>query len=252
MGKLLALLGAGVVASVSLAAPATAQMEHGGHGGDASRGMRHDDQWYGFVLFDQLEYRLQDDRDAFAWDVQGQYGGDYHRLGFETEGVKLRSEETEEAEVQLLYSRLLGYFWDLQAGARYDFRPDPSRTFAVLGVQGLAPGFFEFDLKGFVSDEGELSARLKAEYDLRITQRLILQPKLEVDLSGEDVEERGIGRGLSSIEAGARLRYEITRKFAPYVGINWERSLGQTADFAREEGEQAENLAFVVGLRLWF
>lgn len=249
MGRLFALVGAGVLASASLAAPAAAQMQHGG---EASRPMRHGEQWYGFVLFDELEYRLQDDRDAFAWDAQGRYGGDYHKLGFETEGIRLRSGPTEEAELQLLYSRLLGYFWDLQAGVRYDFRPDPSRAFAVVGVQGLAPGFFELDLKGFVSDEGDLSARLEAEYDLRITQRLILQPKLEVNLSGEDVEERGIGRGISSIEPGLRLRYEITRKVAPYVGVNWERALGQTADFAREEGEQAENLAFVVGLRLWF
>ncbi len=248
MRGLFLLLGAGVLASALLPVPATAQMQHD----DASRPMRHGDQWYGQVLFDELEYRLQDDRDAFAWDAQGQYGGDYNKLGFETEGVQLRSEATEEAEVQLLYSRLLGYFYDAQVGVRYDFRPDPSRAYAVAGVQGLAPGFFELDLKGFVSDEGELSARLEAEYDLRITQRLILQPRVEVELSGEDIEELGVGRGISSVEPGVRLRYEITRKFAPYVGVNWERALGQTADFAREEGEQVENLAFVAGLRLWF
>ncbi len=250
MRRLLSLLGAGVLASALL--PTSAALAQMRHDDEASRGMQHGDQWYGLLLFDELEYRFQDDRDAFAWDAQGYYGGDYHRLGFETEGVRLRSGPTEEAEVQLLYSRLLGYFWDLQAGARYDFRPDPSRAFAVVGLQGLAPGFFELDLKGFVSDEGELSARLKAEYDLRITQRLILQPKLEVDLAAENVRERGIGRGISTIETGARLRYEITRKFAPYVGVSWERALGETADLAREEGEDAENLAFLVGVRVWF
>jgi copper resistance protein B len=213
---------------------------------------RHGEQWYGSVLFDELEYRLQDGRDAFAWDGQAWYGGDYNKVWLETEGEQLRSDELEQAEVQLLYSRLLAYFWDLQAGVRYDFRPDPSRGYGVVGLQGLAPGFFELDLKGFVSDEGELSARLKAEYDLRITQRLILQPKLEVDLAAENVRERGIGRGISTIEPGLRLRYEITRKFAPYVGVNWERALGETADLAREEGEDVSNLALVAGVRLWF
>lgn len=245
------LLGAGAVAS-ALLLPAPAALAQMQHGDQAMGGMRHGEQWYGSVLFDELEYRLQDDRDAFAWDGQAWYGGDYNKVWLETEGVQLRSEELEEAEVQLLYSRLLGYFWDLQAGVRYDFRPDPSRGYAVLGLQGLAPGFFELDLKGFVSDEGELSARFEAEYDLRITQRLVLQPKFEVELSAEDVSERGIGRGISTIEPGVRLRYEFTRKFAPYIGVSWERALGETADLAREEGEDVENLSYLVGLRLWF
>ena len=240
MSRKVWLLSAGVLAPALLAVPAALSQES------------HGDQWYGTVLFDELEYRLQDGEDALAWDGQAWYGGDYNKIWLETEGEHVRSEELEQAEVQLLYSRLLGYFWDLQGGIRYDFRPDPSRAYAVLGLQGLAPGFFELDLKGFVSDEGELSARFEADYDVRITQRLILQPRLEVELAAEDVEELGIGRGISTVEPGLRLRYEFTRKFAPYVGINWERALGETADLAREEDEDVSNLALVAGVRLWF
>ena len=232
---------AGALAPAALlATPAPAQEV--GHGA----------QRYGTILFDELEYRAQDGEDALAWNGQAWYGGDYDKGWINTEGEQLRGEELEQAEVQLLYSRLIGYYWDAQAGVRYDFRPDPSRAYAVLGLQGLAPGFFELNLQGFVSDEGDLSARVEGEYDLRITQRLILQPRLEVDLAAQDVEELGIGRGISTIEPGLRLRYEITRKFAPYVGINWERALGETADLAREEGEDVENLSLVAGVRLFF
>ena len=230
---------AGVVAPALLATPAAAQMQHG-------------DQWYGALLLDQLEYRMQDGDDVLAWNGQGWYGSDYNKLWVTSEGEKVASGELEQAEVQVLYSRLLGYFWDLQGGIRYDFRPNPSRAYAVLGVQGLAPGFFELDLKSFVSDEGDLSARIEAEYDLRITQQLILQPRLEIDLSAQDVSELGVGKGITTIEPGLRLRYEITRKFAPYIGVNWERAVGQTADFAREEDEDTSALAFVLGVRLWF
>ncbi len=239
---------AGALAPALLAAPAAGQqMQHGG--GDQ---MQHGAEWYGAVLLDQLEYRVQDDDDVIAWDGQAWYGGDYNKIWLETEGEQIRSGELEQAEVQLLYSRLLGYFWDVQAGVRYDFRPDPSRAYAVLGLQGLTPGLFEIDLKSFLSEEGELLGRFEAEYDLRITQRLILQPTIEVELSAEDISELGIGQGISTIEPGLRLRYEITRKFAPYVGVNRERALGQTADFAREEGEGVSNVSFVVGVRLWF
>ncbi len=154
--------------------------------------------------------------------------------------------------MQVLYSRFIAPFWDLQAGVRYDFRPNPSRSFAVLGVEGLAPYWFEFEAAGFISDDGDVSARVEAEYEILFTQRLIAQPLLEVNLAAQDVEELGIGSGFTDIELGLRLRYEIRREFAPYIGLAWTRRLGNTADFARDEGEDVGDLAVVAGVRLWF
>jgi copper resistance protein B len=205
------------------------------------------------VLLDQLEYRVQDGANAVAWDGQGYYGGDYERIWFKTEGeYSTGREEFEKAEVQLLYSRLVGYYWNAQAGLRYDFEPDPSRTYGVIGLQGLAPGFFEVDTQGFVSDEGDFSARLKADYDILVTQRLILQPKAELNLAAQDVPELGIGSGFNDLELGLRLRYEIAREFAPYVGISWERKLGETAQMVRREGEDVDVFAVLAGIRFWF
>lgn len=161
-------------------------------------------------------------------------------------------DEFEKAEVQLLYSRLVGYYWDLQARVRYDFEPDPSRAYGVIGLQGLAPGYFEVDTQAFVSENGDLSARLEADYDILITQRLILQPKAELNLAVQDVPEFGIGSGINDLELGLRLRYEISREFAPYVGISWERKLGETAQIARREGGDVDIFALVAGVRFWF
>ncbi len=207
----------------------------------------------GLVLFDQLEYRVQDGANAIAWDGQAYYGGDYQRIWLKTQGeYSTGREEFEKAEVQLLYSRLVGYYWDVQAGVRYDFEPDPSRAYGVIGLQGLAPGFFEVDTQAFVSEKGDLSARLEAEYDILVTQRLILQPKAELSLALQDVPELGLGGGINDIELGLRLRYEISREFAPYVGISWERKLGETAQMARREGEDVDVFAVVAGIRFWF
>jgi copper resistance protein B len=206
----------------------------------------------GHVLVDQLEYRVQSGHDVAAWDAQAWYGGDYHKVFFKTEGERSTAGEFERAETQLLYSRLVGHYWDLQAGVRYDFRPNPSRAYGVVGLQGLAPGFFELDLQGFVSNKGDVSARFEAEYDLLITQRLVLQPKVELDFAAQPVRELGIGSGLSTAELGLRLRYEFLREFAPYIGVNWERKVGRTATFARQDGESVSDLAFVVGIRFWY
>ena len=164
----------------------------------------------------------------------------------------LETGNTEEAELQLLYSRAIARFWDLQAGIRQDFRPRPTRTYGVFGVQGLAPQWFEVDVAAFVSDEGDVSARALAEYDLFVTQRLILQPLGELNFALQDVPELGVGSGLNSVELGLRLRYEIEREFAPYVGVSWTRLMGDTEDFARAEGENVEPLSLVAGIRVWF
>jgi len=219
---------------------------------DTAQGAEADDQIFTFFQAEELEYRLDDDEDSFNWEAQGWIGEDFNKLWFKTEGEKIDGGDLEEAEVQLLYSRLISPFFDLQAGIRYDFKPEPERVFAVLGVQGLAKYWFEIDAAAFISDEGEVSARFEAEYELLLTQRLILQPSVEINLSAKDVEERGIGSGFNDIELGLRLRYEIRREFAPYIGVNWERKLGNTADLARAEGEGVERTAFVAGFRFWF
>ncbi|PWG01273.1 copper resistance protein B [Sphingosinicella humi] len=206
----------------------------------------------GTLLIDRLEYRAQEGRDGYQWDGQGWYGGDYHKIWFKSEGEGAFGDVPEQAEVQFLYSRAIDPWFNLQAGVRHDFQPDPERTYLVLGIQGLAPYWFEVDGQLFLSNKGDVTARFEAEYDQRITQKLILQPAVEFDLAAQDVPELGIGSGLSSIEAGLRLRYEFVPEFAPYVGVEYERKLGDTADFARAAGEDVGGWAFLIGLRGWF
>lgn len=216
-----------------------------------SRAME-DDTVTTFVEVEQLEYRSRDGTDSLNWDMQAWVGGDYHKLWFKTEGEAPVGERVEEAEFQLLYSRLVSDFFDLQVGLRQDLKPEPERTFAVLGLHGLAKYFVETDLAAFVSHEGEVSFRAKGEIDLRLTQRLVLQPMAEINLAVQSVEERHVGSGFNDVELGLRLRYEIAREFAPYIGIHWERKLGETADLVRNDGERVDSFAIVAGLRFWF
>lgn len=212
-----------------------------------------DDDIYTFFQLDQNEYRLSDGgEDLYAWDAQGWAGTDYDKLFLKSEGEVLLEGEWEKAEVQTLYSRLITDFFDVQAGLRYDFEPDPERVYGVLGLQGLAPQFFEVDAALFVSEEGDVSVRFEAEYELLVTQQLVLQPSAELDVAVQQVDELGIGSGPSSIELGLRLRYEITREFAPYIGVHYEADLFDTADFTREEGGEADSVSFVAGVRLFF
>lgn len=201
---------------------------------------------------DQFEHRWTDGKDGVAWQAQGYVGGDVDKVRLKTEGAAARGKGVEEAEIQLLYSRMVGDFWDVQAGVRHDVRPRPQTTYAVFGMQGLAPYFFEVDAQAFLSEQADLSARVEAEFDLLITQKLILQSGAELGLSAQTVEALHTGAGLTGLKLGLRLRYEIVREFAPYVGLLWERKLGRTADFARNEGEDPDAIAFVAGLRFWF
>jgi copper resistance protein B len=205
-----------------------------------------------FFQVEEFEYRANDNQDTFNWDAQGWIGGDFNKLWLKTEGEQPIEGRLEEAEIQALYSRKISDFFDAQVGIRYDFAPDPERTFAVVGIEGLAPYFFEIDAAAFVSNKGEISGRFKAEYDILLTQKLVLQPKFEMNVAVQEVEERGIGSGVNDVELGLRLRYEIVREFAPYVGVDWTRDLGQTADFSRAEGEDVNTLSFVAGVRFWF
>ena len=216
-----------------------------------------DSQRFGTLLFDQLEYRMKNGVDTARWDITGWYGGDYNRIWLKTEGDWRTSRERGgEAEAQLLYGRLIAPFWDLQVGLRYDQFSgagfDRGRTFAVIGLQGLARYRFDLEPALFISQEGDVSARLTATYDLLLTQQLILQPRLDFDAAVQSVKKFDVGEGVNSVGLGLRLRYEITREIAPYVGVHWLRRLGETADIARRGGEEAHDLAVVFGVRLWF
>jgi len=179
-------------------------------------------------------------------------GDDIDRLWIKTEGEAEFSGPVEDAEVQALWSHAIGPWFDLQAGVRYDIRPRPDRARLALGVQGLAPYFFEVDAAAFLSNKGDLTARIEGEYDQRITQRLIAQPRVELNLSAQDVPELGLGSGVTSLQAGLRVRYEIVREFAPYVGFEWQRDFGDTARFTRLGGGDPNRVVFVAGVRAWF
>lgn len=212
-----------------------------------------DDPTLLFAILDRFEYRWNDEgADSVKWDAQGWLGGDWNRLWFKLEGEDLVNGRLEERQGQLLYARLIAPFWYLQAGLRYEDRPAPTRRFGVLGLQGLALYWFNVEATAFVSDEGETSARFEAEYDLLFTQRLILQPRVETNLAAQAVEERGIGQGFNDVTLGLRLRYEIKREFAPYIGLVWSRTLGDTADLAEAQGEETKRTAIVAGVRAWF
>lgn len=204
------------------------------------------------LMIDRLEYRAQKGSDGYHWEGEGWIGGDINRLAIKSEGEGIVDGPLESAEVQALYSRALDPWWNLVAGVRQDFRPEPRRTYATIGVEGLAPYWFELEAQAFLSDKGDAHLRLEASYDQRITQRLILQPAVEANIAAQDVPELGIGSGLSDIELGLRLRYEFVREFAPYVGVNWERKLGDSARYARAAGEEASATSLVAGVRFWF
>ncbi len=212
----------------------------------------HADRIWTYIQAEQSELRIAEGADTYSWDVRGWIGGDYERLWFKTQGDALLEGGVQNAEVQLRYSHLVTAFWELAVGARYDLEPEPSRGFAVFAAHGLAPFRYEVDADAFLSEDGDLSARLEVEYPILITQRLILQPALELDLAVQEVEEIGVGSGLSQVELGLRLRYELVRELAPYVGFVWERKVGRSADLARARGEDSDIPAFVAGLRFWF
>jgi copper resistance protein B len=211
----------------------------------------HDDYIRYFARVDRLEYQSNEGDAKYVWDVFGYAGGDYNKLWLKSEGEGLFEERLDAAELQVLYSRAILPYWDVQAGVRHDFRPNPSRTYAVLGLEGLNLFWFEVETALFLSDEGDLSARLEAEFDQLLTQRLILQPRVELNLQAQEVSELGLGAGLTDYEAGLRLRYEFVREFAPYVGVSWTQRVGETADMLPSD-DDAGKLSFVAGVRMWF
>ncbi|HEY1072823.1 copper resistance protein B [Brevundimonas sp.] len=205
------------------------------------------------VLIDSIEAGFGDGEEGYSWNAQGWTGGDINRFWWKTEGEGAFDGQLHDAEVQALYSRAIAPFWDVQAGVRRDFRPDgDDTTHLTLGVQGVVPYWFEMSAAAFLSTEGDLTARAEAEYDQRLTQKWILQPAIEVALSASDIPELEVGSGLTSVTAGLRLRYEIRKEFAPYVGVEWSRAFGDTADYARARGDDVDATRVVVGIKAWF
>lgn len=204
------------------------------------------------VIFDLAEYQVREGGDGYRWQNEAWLGGDEGKLVLRSEGEGAFGEPIEMLELQALYSLPLDPFWDVKLGLRHDVVPNPSRTHAVVGVEGDAPYWLDIEAMAFLSDKGELTARIEASYDLRITQKLILRPSTEIDFSAQDMPDIRVGSGLSTVEAGVRLRYEIVPEFAPYLGFEWHRKLGQTADYARADGHEAGSSQLVAGVRFWF
>ena len=244
------------VVLVALAIPAAAQspaanmepgtgMEAGAMPPVMDRGI------FAHAIFNQLEGRWNGGSTQFRWDGQGWAGTDYDKLWIKSEGT-VSNGALDDGQHQFLYSRAITTYFDLQGGLRSDLDSRPTRNWAALGIQGLAPYFFDLELTGFVSGQGHLAAKLEASYDLLLTQRLILQPQVEVNVYSKSDPARLTGDGFSDIDTGLRLRYEFSRQFAPYIGVVYEGKFGQTANFARQAGESTGDVRFVFGVRAWF
>lgn len=211
----------------------------------------HDKTLNYLFLLDQFEYQDADNGSALSWDAQGWIGGDVDRLWLRAEGERSNG-VTQSAELQALWGHSIGPWWDVVTGVRQDFKPGSPQTWGALGVQGMALYNFETRASAFIGENGQTAARLEADYDILLTNRLILQPTAEMNVYGKNDPERGIGAGLANTEVGMRLRYEIVREFAPYIGVTWSRSYGKTADLASDEGEDTNEARFVAGIRMWF
>lgn len=235
-------------------APADARDPHAYSGGydfgPFSLQLADQHNFYG-VLVDNLEAVHTEAGTSAAYDLQGWFGRDYNRIVIKAEG-DANDGRLQEARTELLWSRAVATYWNAQVGVRSDSGLGPDRSWLAIGLQGLAPYWFEVDTAFYVSEAGHTALRLDLEYELLITQRLILQPRLEANLYGKRDPERDVGAGLADLTAGLRLRYEIRRAFAPYVGIEWAGKYGDSADFARAAGEKDKETRFVAGVRLMF
>lgn len=201
------------------------------------------------VLFDQLEGRLAKES-GFRWEGEGWAGTDMNRVVLKTQGAVAQN-ILSDGDQELLYARPISTYFNMQGGLRYDLDSRPGRGWAAFGIEGLAPQFFHVAATGYLSDKGHAAIKLEGNYDLLITQTLVLQPQIEMDFYSKDDSKRQIGTGLADLDTGLRLRYEITRKFAPYIGVTYENKFGKTADFARATSERTSNLRFSIGLRAW-
>ena len=204
------------------------------------------------ILFDLAEFQARPDGDGYRWESDAWFGGDIDRLQIKTEGEGSFGKPIEDFEVQALYARAISPFWNAHVGLRHDIVPNPSRTYAVIGIEGIAPYWLHATGQLFLSDKGDVRVRLEGSYDERITQRLIFQPRVELNFSAQDMPTIGVGSGLTNFELGARLRYEIRKEFAPYIGVEWSGRTGDTARYARLAGDKPNAVNFVAGIRFWF
>ena len=208
-----------------------------------------------YVLAEVLEFAPDGIDRPVRYDLLGWAGGASNRIWAKADGEHGTQAGGGETELQLLYGRLLTPWWDGQVGVKVDAHygegSTSTRTSLAIGVQGLAPGWFEVEPTMFVSQDGDVSASLEASYDLLFTQRLVLQPRLETSVALQEVPEFGVGSGFNDVELGMRMRYEIWREIAPYVGFSWARRLGGTADLAHASGEPVREFSLVAGIRLW-
>lgn len=210
-----------------------------------------DDAIYHLVLIDRLELQIARGETPIVWDASAWIGSDRNRLYLRSEGDAV-DDTVESASIEALWTRPVSRWWNLAVGLRQDVKPGDSRSWLAVGAVGLAPYRVNVEATAYLADAGRTAFRLETEYDLLLTNRLILQPRLELNAYGKDDPTRGVGSGISSAEAGLRLRYEIRREFAPYAGVVWIKSFGPTADLARAAGRDARELQAVAGLRIWF
>jgi copper resistance protein B len=248
---LAAALVAVATAAVAQTPPATDQPAPGMELGGAVQPVI-DREILAHLLFNELEGRFNGSNTEFRWEGQGWVGTDYDKLWIKSEGTLQGNGTVDDGQQQFLYSRAITTYFDLQGGLRSDIDSRPTRNWGALGIQGLAPYFFDLELTGYASNAGHLAAKLEASYDLLLTQRLILQPQIEVNLYSKADPVRMIGAGFSDIDTGLRLRYEIDRKFAPYIGVVYEGKFGQTASLAKRAGESTGDFRFAFGMRIWF
>jgi copper resistance protein B len=212
-----------------------------------------DNQIMWHVMFDQLEGRTNGPDNEFRWDGQGWIGTDMNKLWFKSEGF-VEHGKASDGDTEALYDRPIPFlrYFDAQAGVRYDLDSDRGRTWGAIGIQGLAPDFFDFEPTFYFSDRGRLAGRLMGSYDLLLTQRMILQPEIEMNFYSKRDPSRAIGSGLSDLDTGLRLRYEISRKFAPYLGVAYNGKFGDAADYTRAEGGIVNDVRFIFGIRVWY
>ncbi len=243
----------GLVNAAAAQAPATPEQPAPMSGHDFGQPVMDQDIFAHFIL-NQNEGRLGrlDGIDThYRWSGQGWVGTDYDKLWVTTEGA-VKKGQVEDGQHEFLYSRAVSPYFNLQGGLRTDLDSSRTRNWAAFGVTGLAPFFFEIEVTGYVSPRGHLAARIEVDHDFLITNRLILRPQLEFNFYSKSDPARGNGAGLSEIDAGLRLRYEFSRKFAPYIGVAYEGKFGQTAKLARQAGDSTGDVRVVAGIRIWY
>lgn len=213
--------------------------------------MGEDDPVVTKVMIDQLETRIVDGDDPLVLEAQAWIGKDLNKFVIKADVEQVKG-VTHELELQALYSRAIDPYWDFQIGVRQDQKPAPNKNWLAIGFQGIAPYWFEIDTSLFIGEKDQVALRFAAEYEWMLTQRWVLSPEFEFNVYSKDEIARGIGSGLADIQLGLRLRYEIKREFAPYIGVNWNNKYGNTATFAKNEGEKVSSTQVVAGIRAWF